>query len=217
MTRSGIAASRSAVMRCRRRLIQVRKGAALLSRKRQSLIEELFARARVALTSREDVELSARRAWELLLAALAVSGSDGLAPLGWPIRDLDVGVTHTELWGLHVVQLQERPTIVRSLAARGVVPAATDAASQEAARAFETLLERLLDAAPQEHLMRRLGEALARTTRLVNTLERRVTVRLDAELSAMRQTLAEREREEHVRIKRLIARAHARDPIRDSD
>jgi V/A-type H+-transporting ATPase subunit D len=81
-----------------------------------------------------------------------------------------------------------------------------DAASQDAARAFEILIERLLDAAPQEHLMRRLGEALSRTTRLVNTLEQRVAVQLGADLASMHQTLAEREREEHVRVKRLRAR-----------
>ena len=51
--------------------------------------------------------------------------------------------------------------------------------------------------------MRRLGEALAKTTRLVNTLERRVAVRLSGDLASMQHTLAEREREEHVRIKRL--------------
>ena len=206
MRRSGLPASRSTVMRCRRRLVQVRKGAALLTRKRQSLIEELFARARVALTSREEVEESARRAWELMATALSVSSSDGLAPLGWPTRELDIRVSRSELWGLHVVQLLQRPALVRSLAARGIASAPADAASQDAARAFEVLLERLLDAAPQEHVMRRLGEALAKTTRLVNTLERRVATRLEADLAAMRQTLAEREREEHVRIKRLMRR-----------
>jgi V/A-type H+-transporting ATPase subunit D len=206
MIRGGTAASRSSILRSRRRLMQVRKGAALLTRKRQSLIEELLARARVAMTSREEIEAQAQRAWEALSIALGASGSDRLVPLGWPTRELEVEVTSSELWGLRVVQLRQRPTLVRSVTARGVAAAAEDAASQDAARAFEILLERLLDAAPQEHLMRRLGDALSRTTRLVNTLEQRVAVRLEADLAAMQQTLAEREREEHVRIKRLMAR-----------
>jgi vacuolar-type H+-ATPase subunit D/Vma8 len=54
--------------------------------------------------------------------------------------------------------------------------------------------------------MRRLGQALAQTTRLVNTLEQRVAVTLEAELAEIRRTLSEREREEHHRIKRLVAR-----------
>ena len=92
------------------------------------------------------------------------------------------------------------------LAARGVLPGVGEAASHDAAREFELLVEQLLDAAPQEHVMRRLGQALSRTTRLVNTLEQRVAVRLVADLAEIRRTLSEREREEHLRIKRLIAR-----------
>jgi vacuolar-type H+-ATPase subunit D/Vma8 len=100
--------------------------------------------------------------------------------------------------------------LVRSLAARGVLPGPGEAATQDAAREFEQLVEQLLDAAPREHMMRRLGQALSRTTRLVNTLEQRVAVRLIADLAEIRRTLSEREREEHLRIKRLIARRHAR-------
>lgn len=77
-----------------------------------------------------------------------------------------------------------------------------------AAHDFEVLVEALLDAAPQEHVMRRLGQALARTTRLVNTLEQRVSVKMAKDLATIRRTLEEREREEHehLRLKRLIAR-----------
>ena len=43
-------ATRSTLLRHARRLDQVRRGAALLKRKRQSLVEELFGRARTAVT-----------------------------------------------------------------------------------------------------------------------------------------------------------------------
>jgi H(+)-transporting ATP synthase subunit D len=199
-------ATRSALLRSARRLDQVRRGAALLKRKRQSLVNELFARARTAMTSREAIDEQAHRAWRSLWIAASSQGSDGLMPLGWPTREIDVELSASELWGLKVVELANRPTVVRSLAARGVLPGSGEAASQEAAREFEALVERLLDAAPQEYAMRRLGQALSRTTRLVNTLEQRVAVRLVADLADIRRTLDEREREEHLRTKRLIAR-----------
>ena len=201
-------ATRSSLLRHARRLDQVRRGAALLKRKRQSLVKELFARARTAVTSRETIDAQARRAWRALWLALAASGHSGLTPLGWPTREIDVELTAVELWDIRAMELTNRPTLVRSLAARGVVPGPGDAASQDAAREFERLLEQLLDAAPEEHAMRRLGQSLSRTTRLVNTLEQRVAVRLVADLAAIRRTLNEREREEHLRIKRLIARRH---------
>ncbi|MEW5738934.1 MAG: V-type ATP synthase subunit D [Myxococcota bacterium] len=207
MTTGGRAsATRSTLVRFRRRLEQVRKGAALLKRKRESLVEELFKRARPAVTTREAIEQKARAAWRSYWAALSEHGADALTPQGWPTRQVTVDLEPFELWGLKAVALSKKPQVVRSIAARGVLPGSDGAAAQVAAHDFEALVEALLDAAPQEHVMRRLGQALARTTRLVNTLEQRVAVKLAKDLSTIRRTLEEREREEHLRLKRLIAR-----------
>ena len=201
-----VPATRSSLLRLTRRLDQVQRAAAQLKRKRQTLVDELFARARTAVLGREAIEAQAQRAWQALWTALAASGSHGLAPLGWPARELDVELRSLDLWGIRAVELVNRPTLVRSLAARAVLPGPGEASGPDAAREFEALIEQLLDAAPQEHAMRRLGQALSHTTRLVNTLEQRVRVRLVADLADIRRTLSEREREEHHRIKRLIAR-----------
>jgi V/A-type H+-transporting ATPase subunit D len=181
-------------MRCRRRLAQVRRGADLLRRKRESLVAELFDRARSAVTARTAVDDQAREAWRALWEALAWHGGDGLAPFGWPTRDIEVDLETIDVWGLKVPALVHCPTVARTLAGRGVRPGPGEAATQEAARAFEELVERLIEAAPEEHLMRRLGQALARTTRLVNTLEQRVATGLDADLTAIGRALDERER-----------------------
>ncbi|HUL73344.1 MAG TPA: V-type ATP synthase subunit D [Vicinamibacterales bacterium] len=202
-------ATRSNLLRDKRRLDQVTLGTRLLKRKRQSLVDELFARARPAIASREAIEAEAQRAWSALWRALAAQGAAGVTPLSWPTREIDVDLSAVELWGVRVATLGHRPTLVRSLAARGILPGLGEAASQQAAGHFETLIERLLDAAPQEQAMRRLGQALAQTTRLVNTLEQRVAVNLTAEIVAIARALNEREREEHQRIKRLIARRQA--------
>ncbi len=208
-------ATRSSLVRFRRRLEQVQKGAVLLRRKRESLVAELFARAKPAITTRDGVEQQSRRAWRGYWSAVALSGADGVTALGWPTRALTVDLEPFELWGLRAVTLEHPPRVVRSLGTRGVLPGSEDAASQEAARDFEVLVERLLAAAPQEHAMRRIGQALARTTRLVNTLEQRVAVTLKRDLSNIRRTLEEREREEHVRRK-LLQRggSQIRDPAR---
>jgi H(+)-transporting ATP synthase subunit D len=206
--RTRVTVSRSNLLRYAHRLDQVRRGAALLTRKRQSLVEELFARARTAMTSREAIELQARRAWHSIWLALSAQGSDRLRPLGWPTRVIDVELQALDLWGIRSVQVLHRPTLARSMAARAFVAGPGEAAISEAAREFELLLERLIDAAPQENTMRRLGRALSRTTRLVNTLEQRVAVNLRADLAEISRTLSEREREDHLRIKRLVARRH---------
>jgi len=203
-------ATRSTLVRQRRRLELVRKGAALLRRKREALVNELFARARVAVTSRQAIEAQGRQAWVAVWRALSAQGRDALRAIGWPTRDVPVDLVASELWGLKVVSLEGRPPVVRSVAARGVAAAPGEAASQDAALEFERLVELLIDAAPEEHAMRRLGHALTRTTRLVNTLEQRVAVTLAAEVTWVRRTLDEREREERLRTRRRLAHRPSR-------
>lgn len=205
-TRTRAPATRSTLLRHRRRLGQVQRGTQLLRRRRQALVNELLSRAHAAVQSREALDAEARQAWQALWMALASQSRAGLTPLGWPTREVQVDLTVVDLWGVTVVQLGESPRVARSLAARGVLPGPDEAGSQEAAGRFEALVERLLAVAPEEHVMRRLGQALARTTRLVNTLEQRVATGLERDITAIEGTLDEREREEHLRIKRLIGR-----------
>lgn len=200
------AATRSNLVRMRRRLDQVERGAALLKKKRESLVAELFERVRPAVDTRRAIEEQARAAYRVLLEALAANGQDGLTALGWPTREVRVVLAPRELWGIHGEDLEQPPSLVRSLAARGAVAGPGDAAASVAAREFERLLEQLLEAAPEELFMRRLGQALSHATRLVNTLEQRVAASLGHDLAQMRRTLEEREREEHVRLKRIVSR-----------
>jgi len=197
------AATRSNLVRLRRRLEQVQRGAALLRHKRESLVAELFERARPAVDSRRAIEERALLAYRALLDALASAGRVDLRALGWPTREVRVELAAHDVSGIRGIELESRPTLVRSFAARGVAAGPNDAPASEAAEQFERLLEQLLDAAPKEMFMRRLGQALAQVTRLVNTLEQRVAVSLERDAAGMQRTLDEREREEHLRLKRF--------------
>jgi len=204
MTLERTPATRSNVVRLRRRLAQVQKGAALLRRKRESLVAELFQRAKPAVSSRRAIDERAQAAWRALLEAEATCGRAELVPLAWPARELRIDLVPVEVWGLRAVELARPPAVVRSLGARGAAPGGGEAAVSQTAKETERLLELLLEEAPKELVMRRLGQALARATRLVNTLEQRVAVDVQQQLLHLRRTLDEREREEHLRLKRLI-------------
>jgi H(+)-transporting ATP synthase subunit D len=200
-------ATRQNLLGLQRRLERVGKGAALLRRKREALVSELFRVAKPAAIARVTIAESAARAYPVLLEALAVEGYAGLRAIGWPDRDLIIDMRPGQVWGIPVSEIVRRPPLRRSLAARGTSPAGTPASASAAATAFETLAELLLDAAGREALLRRLGDALSRTSRQVNTLERRLDPALRAQLTAVRRTLDEREREEHLRLARLLRRA----------
>lgn len=203
MSLGRVAATRLNLLRVSRRLERVGKGVAVLRRKREALVSELFKLARPAADARASIGQRARTAYPALLEALAIHGREGLRVLGWPARELTVNISGRLLWGIAVAVIGDRPTVRRTLGARGTAPGAAGPAAARAAAEFEALTELLLEAAPQEMLIRRLGEALAQTSRQVNTLERRLTPGLKGQLTTVRRALDEREREEHLRLKHL--------------
>ncbi|MFN8651720.1 MAG: V-type ATP synthase subunit D [Gemmatimonadales bacterium] len=206
MSDERLAPTRLNLIRAERRLERVEKGAALLRRKREALVTELFRLARPAAGAREQIDEAARRGYDRLLSAFALRGRSGLLPLGWPDRQLQVEIRSAQVWGVPVASITARPPLVRSVAARGVSPGSAGPSVSATATEFERLAELLLDAATREMLIRRLGEALSRASRQVHTLERRVTPSLVGAMGRVRRTLEEREREEHLRLKHLTSR-----------
>jgi V/A-type H+-transporting ATPase subunit D len=204
-----LAATRMNLLRAKRRLDHVLRGKDLLRRKREALVAEVFRLARPAADARVRIAECVREAYPFLLSALSIHG-DGVRSLGWPLRDVAVEMAPGQIWGISVSQIASRPPLGRTLDARGLAPGTTGPAAAEAARRFELLLDLLLDSAPREMLIRRLGEALGRTSRQVTTLENRVAPELRAEIVSLRGRLQEREREEQFRLKRLQKKGSGR-------
>lgn len=200
-------ATRYELVRARRRLERVRRGQDLLARKRRALVAELFRLARPAADARARLEARAGTAYPALLEALAAVGREGARGAGWPFRDLDVGVRSGSLWGVGVAEIVEAPRVARTAAARGAAPALAGPATARAAGEFEAFVDLLLDTASREGQIRRVAAALARTSRQVNTLERRVEPELERRIRGMSRVLDEREREERARLKMLLRRS----------
>lgn len=196
--------TRSNLIRHRRRLERVRKGIDLLTRKRQALVADLFRVATPAIEARSRVDASAARAYPALLGALAAEGTAGIEAMSWPTRQVEVELTVTETWGVASGAVQRLTPVRRNVEARGHAPPLTAPAAAVAADEFEQMIELLLDAASTELLLRRLAEALRRTSRQVNTLENQVAPGLSGEIHRVRALLEEREREDHTRLKHLL-------------
>lgn len=204
MSALGMAPTRMNLIRAARRLERVGKGVGLLRRKREALVAELFKLARPAADARARITEGTRRAYPALLGALATHGLAGVRALAWPTRDIRLEIEPGSVWGIPVSTIVRRPPLARTLGARGTAPGMTGPATVRAATEFERLVELLLDAAQREMLIRRLGDALAQTSRQVNTLERRVAPGLERQMTRVRRALEEREREERLRLKHLI-------------
>jgi V/A-type H+-transporting ATPase subunit D len=204
-----VAQTRLALLRARRRAERVVRGIELLRRKREALVVGLMRLAQPAIVGRRQLAERAAAAHGLLFPALEAHGADGLRALGWPARDLGARLEVSRTWGVEVMNVRETPAVRRSVAARGVSPAAAGAAVIEAAGAYETLAELLLATAGREAVLRGVGAALERTTRQLHTLEERVLPPLQAMIRRVTRTLDEREREDQQRLRRFRGRARA--------
>ena len=203
MTGGRLAATRLDLLRARRELRRVRHGASLVRRKREALVAELFRSARPALDLRERISRAAVEAAHALLDALSVHGRSGLAAMSRPARDIALDLRPAVVWGIPVSDVERREPLARTLDARGTAAAITGPAAAGAAGQFERLADLLVEAAPREQRVRRLGDAVHRTTRQMRTLEQRVAPRLEQQITQVRRQLEEREREDRARLKRF--------------
>jgi V/A-type H+-transporting ATPase subunit D len=201
------APTRAELLRTRRLLERVDRGAELLRRKREALVRTLVPLARPAAEARRAIADLAAAAYRAELDALAVHGAGGVAATGWPPRAIDVDVEIQRMWGAAVPVLGELPAADRGLAARATAPGPTGHARFEAANRFEALVGRLLEAVAREARVRAVGSALARASRQLNTLEQRVAPELAGQLAATRHALDERDREDQSRLRHLRSRA----------
>jgi V/A-type H+-transporting ATPase subunit D len=194
------------MLRARRELARVRHGAALIRRKREALVAELFRVARPAADLRVRIAASATAAGEALLDALAIHGATGLTAMAWPDRRIEVDVLPAQVWGIPVSDVTGKPAMVRSLDARGTAPGMTGPAAATTASRYEELADLLIDAAPREQRVRRLGDAVSRSTRQMRVLDQRVAPALVRRIARVRRRLDEQEREERIRLKHVRRR-----------
>jgi V/A-type H+-transporting ATPase subunit D len=205
-----LAATRVSLLRARRELTRVRHGAALIKRKREALVAELFRAARPAMDLRQRIANRATAASDALIDALAIHGVGGLNAMAWPGRPLEVDLRPALVWGIPVSDVTAKPVLARGLDVRGTAPALTGPAAATAASRFEELADLLIDAAPREQRVRRLGDAVARSTRQMRTLEQRVVPALLHQIGEVRRRLDEQEREERIRLKYVGGRRKQR-------
>jgi V/A-type H+-transporting ATPase subunit D len=198
-----VPATRANLLRTRRDLARVQWGASLIRRKREALVAELFRAARPAMDLRERMARSATLATDALVDALAVHGLQGATVTAWPERNVEIELRAGQVWGIPVAEVVNKPRIARDLDARGTGPALTGPALAAATTRFEELADLLVEAAPHEQLVRRLGEAVARATRQMRTLEQRVAPALEEQVGRVRRQLDEGEREERLRLKHV--------------
>lgn len=179
------------------------QGVELLKNKRDALLQEFFQLVKPLVTLRKELSQKfADAEWQLFLS-LAFDGPQSVASAAMACRrDLDVDIATKNLWGIRIAELK-KTTLTRDSTSRGYALTGTSARIDQTAAAFEKLLTHILELAPIEMKLKRLGEEIKKTSRRVNALEQRLIPRLHSEKRYIQQVLEEREREDVFRLKRI--------------
>jgi V/A-type H+-transporting ATPase subunit D len=109
--------------------------------------------------------------------------------------------------GVRVPVIEQR-RLTHSVLGRGYSLAGTSVTIDEAAEAYELLVEKLLELAEGQLRLQRLADEIQHTSRRANALEYVTLPRLFMERDFIERALDERERAAHFRLKR-VKRARA--------
>lgn len=191
------------------------QGEELLRQKRTALMDELMNSADRVMEEGEALDDLAAAARRRLSLAQALDGPEVLGSLTLArVEPLRIPVTSARVMGVTVLRIAPQ-RLALSPQDRPYPPVDSTPRLEAVASAFESELEMLLRVANSEFRLRRLAEAIRQTTRRVNALEHILLPRLQAQLQMIELRLAEREREEVYRLKRIKERRSRSRPLID--
>ncbi len=198
-----VATTRMELLAKKAQIALARQGRELLEQKRTALMRELMRVADRVLTSSDALQQAAAEARVALARAEAVAGSEAVRSAAMATRgELALEVQAATVMGVSVPVIEQK-RITRSALGRGYSITGTSVTIDEAAAAFETEVDSLIQLAESELRLTRLAAELQRTSRRVNALEQILIPRLEAERDFIQMALDERERTDHFRLKRI--------------
>ncbi len=213
MSNEQVTPTRSELHQMRAQIQLALRGTELLRQKQQALLQELLSSAGAVLAEAKVLEAEAAAARRSLALATALDGPEVVGSLGLARQQqLDVPVSTTRVMGVTVLRMRP-PSLVRTPNDRPHWPVHSSPRLDNVALAFEAELETLLEVANRELRLRRLAEAIRQTTRRVNALDHILIPRLRSQLRTIELSLAEREREDVYRLKRVKAHHQRRSAL----
>lgn len=196
-------ATRSELLELRKRIKTSEKGYKLLKMKRDSLIMEFFQVLDKAKEIRQQITEKYKIARQKMVIAEAIEGAVGVKSAALALlENPQLELSTKNVMGIVVPQIDAK-SVRKRLDERGYGIIGTSARIDEAAEAFENLVEDIIIAAEAETTMRKLLDEIEKTKRRVNALEFRIIPELTSAEAFIRMRLEELERENIFRLKRL--------------
>jgi V/A-type H+-transporting ATPase subunit D len=177
------------------------QGRDLLEQKRTALMKEFLRIADTVMAQSDALQAAAAAARQALARADATAGTQAVQSAALAARsDLPLEISTANVMGVKVPRIEQK-RVGRSVLGRGYSIVGTSITIDEAALAFETEVNTLLQLAEGELYLRRLAGEIQRTSRRLNALDQLIIPRLEAERDYIQNTLDEHERSDHFRLK----------------
>ncbi|NLZ31103.1 MAG: V-type ATP synthase subunit D [Methanomicrobiales archaeon] len=199
--------TRSELIALKRRIQLSERGYNILKMKRDGLILEFFKILQEAKESRGELLERYMHAMEVIALAETVEGAIGVKSAAFSTAEIPaISVASKNIMGVVVPEIKAS-SVRKGVLERGYGLLGTSAVIDEAAEAFEDLVEAVIEAAEIETTMKRLLDEIESTKRRVNALEFKVIPELTEARDFIKMRLDEMEREELFRLKKIKARS----------
>ena len=204
-----ITPTRSVLLEVKKKIKLSKSGYKIMKMKRDGLIIEFFEVMEKAKKMRGSVLSDYDSAMQKIAIARAVEGAIAVKSAAHALKaSPHVKLGSKSIMGLMVPRVECE--IVRApMPERGYGVISTSAYIEEAAQAFEKLLDTLVRAAEVEITMKKLLDEIEKTKRRVNALEFKVIPELQEAEAFIDFTLQEMERENTIRLKHLKKKGEA--------
>jgi V/A-type H+/Na+-transporting ATPase subunit D len=198
---SNVSVTRMELLARKAQIALASQGRDLLEQKRTALLKEFLRTADTALERSDALQLTAANARQSLARAESMAGAESVRSAALASRSgFRLDVTTVSVMGVRVPHIEQK-RVSRSMLERGYSIVGASTTIDEAASAFETEVEAILQLAEIELRLARLGDEIQRTSRRLNALDHFVIPRLKAEQDFIQMALDERERADHFRLK----------------
>jgi len=198
--------TRKNLMQIEDRIELSERGHDTLEQKRDGLIMEFMEILDQAQDVRSDLEANYEEAQRAIDMARAMEGDVAVRGAAAALKEHpEITTQSNNIMGVVVPQI-ESTKVKKNLSERGYGVLGTSARIDEAAEAYEELLESIILAAEVETAMKKMLDEIETTKRRVNALEFKLLPDLRENQEYIEQKLEEQEREEIFRMKKIKAK-----------
>ncbi len=203
--KDNIKPTRSELLELKKRIALSQSGHKLLKMKRDGLIMEFFEIMDKAKNARAELMKCYADATQKIAIARAVEGNMAVTSAAFALKEQpEINLESKNVMGVVVPKI-ESSGIQKPLQERGYGVIGTTSRIDEAAEAYEKLVEQIIISAEIESAMKKLLEDIEKTKRRVNALEFKVIPELKEAEQFIKLRLEEMERENTFRLKKIKA------------